>query len=212
MRKHGLALSFLLTIPLLGVIYTWLNTNSRQVHSLYTHIDQHIPFIQAFIIPYMLWMPFLYLTLVYFCMKDRNMYYRTLLAYNLGVLVSYGFYMLFQTTVSRPEISSEGLFSLLTDFLYNADQPFNCFPSIHCMSSYLLFRALFTSSIKNKRNLTFIGSLAFIIILSTLFVKQHVILDAVGGVILAEVMTRLVYRWSPKRIFDRSRLSSKLDS
>jgi membrane-associated phospholipid phosphatase len=212
MRKHALALSYLLTIPVMGFIYTLLNTSSRQVHSLNTHMDQHIPFIQAFIVPYMLWMPFLYLTLVYFCMKDRNMYYCTLLAYNVGVLVSYGFYMFFQTTVPRPEISGEGLISQMTAFLYRADQPFNCFPSIHCMSSYLLFRALFTSSIKNKRNLTLIGSSAFIIILSTLFVKQHVVLDAVGGVILAEVLTRLVYRWSPKRIFDRSRLSSKLDA
>lgn len=212
MKKPWLALSLLVTIPVMGFIYTLLNTSSRGTHSLYSYADQHIPFIQAFIIPYMLWMPFLYLTLVYFCIKERKLYYRTLLTYNLSVMTSYGVYLVFQTTVPRPEIMGVGLTSQLTAFLYSADQPFNCFPSIHCMSSYLLLRAIAASSMKNKWNLTVIGSAALLIICSTLFIKQHVILDALGGIVLAEVMIRLVERTSLERIWGRSRLQSKLDA
>jgi hypothetical protein len=87
MKKSWLAYSCLLTIPLMGYIYTLLNVHCNQTYHLSTYLDQSIPFIKAFIIPYMLWMPFLYLTLIYIGMKDRNLYYRTLITYNLSVYV-----------------------------------------------------------------------------------------------------------------------------
>jgi membrane-associated phospholipid phosphatase len=170
----------------MGIIYTLLNVPSNKTYNLSTYLDQSIPFIKAFIIPYMLWMPFLYLTFIYLCIKDRNLYYRTLLTYNLAVLVSYLVYHFCQTTIVRPEITGNGLLSEWTAFVYHNDQPYNCFPSIHCMSSFLLFTALLKSQIKTELNLILIGTASFLIILSTLFVKQHLLIDVIGGIALAE--------------------------
>jgi membrane-associated phospholipid phosphatase len=201
-RKHGFALSLMLTIPFMGLLYTLLNVPNHDIHNLHTTIDHLIPFIKVFIVPYMLWMPFLYITLFYFCLKDRKLYYHTLIAYNLSVFVSYIVYMTFKTTVERPELEGHNLLTQLTTFLYQADQPYNCFPSIHCMSSYLLFSALIKSQLKNKFNLTLIGLASVTIILSTLFIKQHVIWDAVGGILLAEAMLNLVRYLQWERLLD----------
>jgi membrane-associated phospholipid phosphatase len=150
----------------------------------------------------MLWMPCLYITLLYFCVKDRRLYYHTLIAYNLSTLISYIVYIAFTTTVQRPELEGNNVLTQLTAFLYHADQPYNCFPSIHCMSSYLLFSALIKSELKNKFNTTLIGLAAAAIILSTLFIKQHVIWDVIGGIVLAEAMLNLVRYLQWERLLD----------
>jgi hypothetical protein len=53
-------------------------------------------------------------------------------------------------------------------------------------------KAIFKSSVKNRVNQAVIYSNSIIIILSTLFVKQHVILDVASGILLGELVYRLV--------------------
>lgn len=67
------------------------------------------------------------------------------------------------------------LMSRLVLFVYRNDAPYNCFPSIHCLSSYLLFIAARNSKATRPLAVTVIGVLAAVIIASTLFVKQHVV-------------------------------------
>jgi membrane-associated phospholipid phosphatase len=53
-------------------------------------------------------------------------------------------------------------------------------------------RAVSSSLIRNRTVLIFIWITSAMIIVSTLFVKQHVVLDAVSGIIYAEVLYRVV--------------------
>ena len=177
-------LLLLLIIPLLSLVYVWLNQPPLQLKSLYTDLDQAIPFVKGFILPYMLWMPFLYLTLVYFFYRDRTAYYQTLMAYAGAVLICYAIYLIFQTTVPRPELVGTDLLSQFVRFVYTNDAPFNCFPSIHCMSSYLLLHAAVRSKALPRKAVWVIGTIAWTIIASTVFVKQHVVLDAAAGIML----------------------------
>jgi membrane-associated phospholipid phosphatase len=156
---------------------------------LVTGVDEAIPFIKYFSLPYSIWIFYIYVCLVYFFIKDINVYYRSLMTYAVCALLCYLIYSVFQTTVDRPMIAGNDPFSELMRYIYNRDQPYNCFPSIHCFSSYMVMRAIWTSSFRNKWNVTLITGMSSIIILSTLFVKQHVIMDALAAIFLVEVVT-----------------------
>ncbi|MFC5699766.1 phosphatase PAP2 family protein [Cohnella faecalis] len=190
--KKYTPLIFMLVFPFLGMMYKWTNRSDQDVSSLVTSIDQAIPFIKYFSLPYSIWIFYIYVCLVYFFRKDVNVYFRALLTYIVCALVCYMIYSVFQTTVPRPALTGNDPFTRLMEYIYNRDQPFNCFPSIHCFSSYMVMRMLWTSQFRNKWNMILITGMSSLIILSTLFVKQHVILDAVSGILLVEIVVPII--------------------
>jgi len=186
-------LLLLLFIPALNVIYTHLNHDGAGVNDLMTDLDERIPFLPAFIIPYMLWYPYIFAMLVVFFIKDRSHYVRSFVIVILGLLASYATYSVFQTTVPRPELISDGFLTHLVSIVYAHDAPFNCFPSIHVLTSYIVMKAAFRSRLHpNAKRAVFFFS--WTIIFSTLFVKQHAMLDGAGAIMLAELLFAFVNR------------------
>ncbi len=184
---HIKALLFMAAMPIVGIGYPLLNHTERGTRYLVTDLDRMTPFISWFAVPYVLWIPFLYICLIYFCFRDRILYYRTIAAYVIGILICYVFYFFFQTTVPRPLVLEQDAFTWLVKYVYGSDMPNNAFPSIHCFSSFLMLSAVLRSSVRTRLNSWLIGSGAILIIVSTLFIKQHVVLDALAAIAVAEL-------------------------
>ena len=124
-------------------------------------------------------------------MKNRKNYYTSLISLNIGMLVCYIIYVIFQTTVPRPIITDSDILSKLVVMIYKYDNPFNCFPSMHVITTYIIMKGI------NHTENTMITSFLFniigiLIIISTQFVKQHVVLDLIFAILLSEVIFRLV--------------------
>lgn len=188
-KKEDIAAAFLiLSVPLLNMIYTLLNRTEGEARNLVTSIDDKIPFVKYFILPYNLWYPFLLTSLLYLCFRNRGIFYRTVIAMDIGMMCCYIVYMVFQTTVPRPELSGEDIFTKLVALTYKLDQPYNCFPSIHVLTSYLLIKGFRKSILVDKviRFVVYCGSI--IIIIATLFVKQHVVLDIASAIVLGDIL------------------------
>ena len=80
------------------------------------------------------------------------------------------------------------MFSELVRYIYSIDQPVNCFPSIHVLTTFVIMLAAFKRREQHAFEyyiLTFFGTL---IILSTLFTKQHAFVDAISGMTLASIL------------------------
>ena len=177
----------ILCIPLQGSIYVFLGSNTgSDVFYNYAWIDTQIPFIKEFIYPYISWMPILYLGFIYLGLTNKSLFWRTLLTYNVGVIAANICFAVFPTHVPRPVVGGTDLSSWLVQFIYTNDAPFNCFPSIHCLTSYMLFIII-------NRHLNFkpvlrisLSVWLWLIIASTVFVKQHSLLDVAGGILFAE--------------------------
>ncbi|UVI32889.1 phosphatase PAP2 family protein [Paenibacillus spongiae] len=202
-----LPLLWLLAIPVLNIFYMVLNHGETTVRSLMTGLDEWIPFIPAFIIPYIIWYPFIFGMLIYFSMKDRNVYYRTLLTLCLGLITCYIIYFFYQTTVERPLVTEDGLLHKLVMLIYQTDQPYNCFPSIHVLTSYLMLKGMSDCAFGSRVFRFGVIVTSWSIIVSTLFVKQHVWLDIAGGIVVAEVLYAIVRKWLITR--DRTRQTVK---
>ncbi|OPA73396.1 inositol phosphorylceramide synthase [Paenibacillus selenitireducens] len=180
-------LLWVLAIPILNIFYGLTNHPGPGIHFLATTLDEQTPFIPAFIVPYISWYPFMIITLLLIFRKNLQVYYQAMLALCCGLILSYLVYFCFQTMVLRPPVEESGILNMLVRFVYDTDQPYNCFPSIHVFTSCVMYRY---ASIFATRGRIFVKGLAILIIFSTLFVKQHVIADVVGGWILAETMVR----------------------
>ncbi|WP_158630120.1 phosphatase PAP2 family protein [Cohnella sp. AR92] len=211
--KKYAPLLLMLVFPILGSMYAWTNNIDNQaVHSLVTPIDKAIPVVKAFALPYSIWIFYIYVCLVYFFKKDVHVYYRALLTYVVCALSCYVIYSVFQTTVPRPSVTGDDPFSMILRYIYHRDQPFNCFPSIHCFSSYMVMRTIWTSSFRNKLNATLITGMSSLIILSTLFVKQHVILDVFSAILLVEAVHACLVWIERKRRISRSRQQGTIEA
>lgn len=190
--KDILYLSLMLTLPALLFVYGMINNSNTKVYNLVTDIDRNTPFIKEFIIPYLFWYGFIYVVLIYIYFNDKSIYLKTLLACGICIVLSFLVYILFQTTVPRPVLSGNDFFTNLVKQVYKFDKPFNCFPSIHCMSSYLMISGVRRIDSKNKFFKILVYITSILIIISTLFVKQHVILDVIAGIMLGKLTFKVI--------------------
>lgn len=194
-------LLYLFSIPLLHTIYDYLNKNHTDATNILTTADHYIPFIPQFIIPYIGWYFFMFFYLIYFCQKDRKLYYESLITMNIGMLVCYAVYYLFQTTVPRPILTSNDFFTNLVRFIYTNDQPYNAFPSIHVLTTFIIMYAMFKSEIDSFIHRNFVYSFGILIILSTVFVKQHGILDGIASIMLVHILFSIVEKLELAKYF-----------
>jgi PAP2 superfamily. len=188
--RHLLAV---LTIALQGLIYLQITPLATQDSvQVNTSLDDLIPYLSWFVIFYVAWMPLLYIAFIYLGMTNRSLYWRTIIAYNAAVTVSNLIFILFPTSMPRPEISGNDIFNMLVLFIYNHDQPVNCFPSIHCLTTYLLFISMIRHQLFSVGMRVLFSVFFWSIIASTVFIKQHALVDVIGGILLAEMAYRVV--------------------
>lgn len=152
-------------------------------------IDSKIPFKVIFIIPYCIWYIMLFLIPYYLYKKNKNIFSKFVLSYILCVLIAMIIFITFPTTVARPDIIGNNIIELIAKLIFYFDTPIlNCFPSLHCAISmlFLLFIIYYKEGKTHIKLFTIIMSI--LIMLSTLFVKQHVFIDLISGDILATIV------------------------
>ncbi len=179
--------SFLLLLHMTTLLYAQLNKYTGNTHILKTFIDDAIPFEKLFIIPYLSWPFFLMSTLVYFAIVDGKTYFRLLASCVAGKMICFVIYYFYPTTVPRPDVVGTDVFSYLVSMTYSKDNPFNCFPSIHVLCALLACMFLCRHS-KRISVRAYAVIMCVLIILSTMFVKQHYSPDAISGVFLGVIL------------------------
>ncbi|MCI8813085.1 MAG: phosphatase PAP2 family protein [Oscillibacter sp.] len=164
-------------------------------------VDARIPFCEWFIIPYCLWYPFLVLTGLYLLRRDRAAFRRYMLFLGITFFASELIWFVLPNGQDlRPAaFSRENLLTALAAGLYRIDTNTNVFPSVHVLGSVGAALAVRDCRCSEGKPLLRAGAalLAAAICLSTVFIKQHSVLDVVGGLLLGGLTARLVYRSSP---------------
>lgn len=172
-----------------------------KIHMLQMRADYKIPFCEYFVIPYFLWFPFVGATAVYFTLlnENRTEFYQFAVSMGIGMtlflMISYVFpngHTLRPYTFPR-----DNVFTDMVKFLYRIDTPTNIMPSIHVFNSVMCCTAIWESrNLKDKWALR-LGALVLtvLIVLSTMFLKQHTILDVAAGLFLGVVCWFFMYRF-----------------
>ena len=101
------------------------------------------------------------------------------------MIICYVTFYIFPTTVPRPTIITKDIFSRLVLSIYKNDNPYNCFPSVHVVNAMIVSIYVNREKKFNKIIKIFSSLVAILIMISTMFIKQHVFLDVVSGIIVA---------------------------
>jgi membrane-associated phospholipid phosphatase len=167
----------------------------RTMHVPELAFDRAIPLQPAWALVYGTFYLFL-IVLPVFVVRQEEQIRRTLYAYLTIWITAYVIFLTYPTMAPRPaEVIGKGFIVWGLRFLYEADPPYNCFPSLHVAHS-------FVSALTCYRVHRGVGIAAFIcaslVGLSTLFSKQHYILDVIAGVLLACAAYALFLRRYPR--------------
>lgn len=163
----------------------------RIFHNLTSYYDNRIPLLPIFVLIYFGSYLFWIANYILISKIDKNHCYRLLIADLLGKSICGIIYITFPTTNIRPDIATSGIFVDMLRFLYNIDAADNLFPSIHCLVSWYCFAGLRNCKTIPTWYSYFSLFMAVMICISTLTTKQHVFIDVLGGIMLAELTWQL---------------------
>ena len=154
-----------------------------------TWLDAYIPFCEWFVIPYCLWYPLLVAVGLWLLWKDREGFRRYMRFLALTFFASALIWFLIPNGQDlRPAVMPrDNPLTRLVEGLYSIDTNTNVFPSVHVVGAIGAAWAVKKTPSLERRTLLCGATaiLALLICLSTLFIKQHAVLDVIGGLGLA---------------------------
>lgn len=193
----------LLFWPAYGLAFYALEWIFPQDHymPMYHPLDDVIPFAEIFVIPYVFWYLYMVGSVAYTFFKDTGAFRRMMYFYMIVFGVSTLVFFLYPTRQDfRPDsFARDNILTRIMGFLYSIDTNTNVCPSLHVSGS--IGAALAFSDTKRFSSFgwkTVNGVIASLISISTVFVKQHSVVDVFWGVVLSAAAWWIVYK-SPKK-------------
>lgn len=159
-------------------------------------LDRALPLLPSWALVYGALYLFLILLPIFVVRQDAQIR-RTVSAYLFIWISAYlCFFVIYPTTAPRPaRVVGEGFAAWGLRALYSSDPPYNCFPSLHVAHSFVSALACY----RVNRGLAAVATMcAMLVALSTLFTRQHYILDVVAGVLLALLASLVFLRNDPR--------------
>ena len=164
-----------------SLFYDALN-HGPYVLFLRTPLDDLIPVVGPFAVPYVSLRPFVYGSALLFLLFRARIYRSAALSMTITLVVSYAFYAFAQSYIERPVLTGTDVFSQMIREVYAGDQPYNDFPSLHASLSTIF--AIHWWRVDRRIGLP-VAIWVALIVVSTVLVKQHYVADMVAGVLLA---------------------------
>lgn len=203
--KH---LKLLLYWPIYGLLFLFVE-RFYQVESyfpMYCSLDDKIPFCEFFVVPYLFW--FVYLvgmhiyTLLYDTEAFKKMMKFVIITYTAAIVI----YFIFPTCQElRPVIfERDNIFTRFLTKFYLFDTNTNVCPSIHVIGSLAVMFTAFRCKGLNKTSIKiFFVIAAMLICVSTVFLKQHSVLDILAAIPICIVAYYICFCRKEKKAFNR---------
>jgi membrane-associated phospholipid phosphatase len=167
-------------VPLYVFIPGMVGGRAQHVPAL--PLDDRVPLVPAWALVYGPVYLFLILLPIFLIRRPEHIR-RTVYAYLTAWIVAYVWFVAYPTVAPRPAtVPGDGFAAWGLRFLYDADPPANCFPSLHVAHASV-------SALTCARVHRGVGAVALLfavlVAASTLFTRQHYVADVAGGMALA---------------------------
>ena len=197
--KNFKDMKLLLFWPLFGLAFAFLERGpDRNWFVVESALDSAIPFCEYFVIPYMFWFLYIIFMNVYSFFYDRPTFVKymkfTIITYTVTIIV----YVLFPTAqMLRPDIAALGRENIFTEFLkhfYMFDTNTNVCPSLHVAGGVAVWAAGLTSKHFSTAFWRVVSTVIMLLICaSTVFLKQHSIIDVIAAAVLCAAAYVIVF-------------------
>lgn len=170
---------------------------------IHSFLDDMIPFCEYFAIPYYMWLLIFPGSLIFYLFWDKEDFIKLCLVMFSGCTICFIAYIIFPSGLDlRPEITDNNILSRLMGLIWSLDTPTNVCPSLHVSTSCsIALTTLHSQKMKNYRLLKYsICFLMMLICMSTVFVKQHSVIDVFWGFIVSGTFYMIVYHKEKKKV------------
>jgi len=191
-------LKLLLFWPVFGLLFSFVErvgiTNSYHIVSC--ALDGRIPFCEYFLVPYLFWFIFLIGMLLYTLFFEVPTFKRfmkyIIITYSITILI----YFVYPTAQDlRPAaFARDDPFTRFLTWFYAFDTNTNVCPSIHVVGSLAVMFAAWNSGRFHTVGWRIVfGAAAALICVSTVFLKQHSVIDIAAALLLCLAVYPFVY-------------------
>ena len=160
--------------------------------------DRSIPFVEQFVIPYYSWFFYVGYGLVLIYLTDRYEFDRlcTTLMMGMTLFLLVSTFLPTRQPLRLASLPRDNIFTRLIGRLWLTDTPTNVWPSIHVYNTSAIEIAFFKADTprtkrRSFRVITMIW--AVLIILSTMFIKQHSLIDVLSALSFIAISYAIVY-------------------
>lgn len=199
LKKNASHLLLLVFWPVYGLSFYLVEKRHfvpSEWHVMHTVMDDFIPFNEFFIIPYLFWFVFLTGMVAYTALFNvsafHKMMYFIMITYTVTIII-YLIYPNYQDL--RPTVfERNNVFTQMVKDFYNFDTNTNVCPSIHVIGSVAAMLAGWDTQRFSKKGWKAVFFITAVLIsLSTVFLKQHSVIDVLMAFFLCTVTYIIVY-------------------
>lgn len=176
------------------ILKATITTNYFSMHSV---LDDMIPFCEWFVFAYLSWFLYMIITGLYFLLKDEEAFEHFMLSLIIGFFTCTFICSVFPNGQDlRPTSYSSNFAAQLVKLVQEQDTNKTVFPSMHIVGALSSAFAIANSKTLKRKKLIQVLSwlLCISIMLATVFLKQHSVLDVFGGMAVCVIVFFLVYR------------------
>jgi membrane-associated phospholipid phosphatase len=197
----------LLTLIFFQVGYKWgyRSHSGPGVIDGVTWLDTALPLVPAFIVFYMLGYFFVFAPC--FIVRERHAFRAAIIAFCLSMAVAFIFFRYLPIEMHKTYASGDDWFSKLAYFQQSKDTAYNNFPSLHVGLNVYAYALIAWQW--RRINVAWLV-LPVLIVISTMLVKQHLLIDVLGGLALASAGFLLFRKLEslPGELLDRCYLAT----
>ncbi len=194
--KH---LYFLIFWVVYGITFLLLErVPGRTYHPVYVPLDDKIPFCEYFLIPYLMWFVLLVGIHIYTLLFDVKLFKQLM----WFIIITYGvttlIYIVYPTMQElRPAVfERDNIFTRFMGWFYKFDTNTNVCPSLHVVGAMaVLFAGWRGEHLKKPAIRVFLVVITVLISMSTVFLKQHSIVDVAAALVLCVVAWPIAFKW-----------------
>lgn len=181
----------------------------------YTPIDDLIPFNEIFVIPYVIWFPYIFLMGGYLFFMDKDAFIRYLWGFIIGFTTALIFFVILPNGQDLRPVSfpRDNFLTDMVASLYANDTNTNVLPSMHVIGAWVIFFVyLDCPRLRKWWHISIAFVLAFLTTLSTVFIKQHSFLDVVWGIIWCVPIYLITQVWMKRRMERKKEMLAKREA
>lgn len=133
---------------------------------------------------------------MFFNQNKWKEYYQLMITLGIGMTLFLVISLVFPNGQDlRPVLSGNSIFIQAVQFIYHTDTPTNVLPSIHVFNSLTCCMAILQNKRKHFKKTTDIAVvlLTILIIMSTMLLKQHSVVDVALAILMYTACYRIVY-------------------
>ena len=164
-------------------------TNYNMINS----VIKSVPLIKHFVLFYDLWYPFIIINTFIVYKYDKKLFNFLIVTMLIGAFMSHVTFIIYPTMLERPTIEVKNIIDWILDFTYKTDTPAaNCLPSMHCVYCFITSYYILKIENMNPKIKLSIVTFSILIVLSTIFIKQHIVEDVILALIYTIVAIIIV--------------------